>query len=141
MIKQSTANSILKTFFAQATSVSVLPSKCYIALSTTTPNADGSNFTEPEIGSATGYTRSLLGINGQSATYIMGTPSEGAISNTKTIFFPKAETSWGTVTYFGLFADETGGTPVFWGALDTPVEVLASYVPIFTPGEFSISLA
>lgn len=141
MIKQSTANNILRTFFAQSTSVSVLSNKCYIALSTTTPDTDGSNFTEPTIGSTTGYQRALLGIYNQSATYIMGTPSNGSITNSKTIFFPKAETSWGTITYFGLFSDETDGTPVFWGELNEPVEVLASYVPIFTPGEFTISLA
>ena len=44
-------------------------SNCYIALSTTAPNADGTNFTEPL--TSAGYARSIIGLSGTSATQVM----------------------------------------------------------------------
>jgi len=71
-------------------------SSCYIALSTTTPSADGSNFTEPA--SSAGYARVLIGSYSQAATQVMTTPSNGETENSTIIFFPEATSSWGTVT-------------------------------------------
>ena len=114
-------------------------SNCYIALSTTAPNADGTNFTEPS--SSAGYARSIIGLSGTTATQVMSAPSAGATSNTSIIFFPEATDSWGTVTYFGLYSSQTGGNLVLYGTLTNPIAVAANYVPLFRVGNFSLTLS
>lgn len=114
-------------------------SNCYIALSTTAPNADGTNFTEPL--SSAGYARSIIGLSSTSATQVMSSPSGGATSNTSIIFFPEATASWGTVTHFGLFTSQTGGSLVLYGTLTNPIAVAANYVPLFRVGNFSLTLS
>lgn len=111
---------------------------CYMGLSTTTPNANGSNFTEPS--GTLGYARSVIGISGQSATQVMGNPSNGSVSNTDIIFFPEATGSWGTITHFGLFTAASGGQLIVYGALTTPITVAANYVPLFRAGNFTLTL-
>jgi len=138
MIVTNVANNILKCLFGQQSSVS-LASTCYIGLSTTTPDSDGSNFTEPA--STTGYLRSLLGNSSNSVTYLMATPSDGSTKNNNIIFFPEATEGWGTVTHFGIFSAKTGGTPIFWGALTASVAVPTGYIPIFRVGSLSVSLS
>jgi hypothetical protein len=114
-------------------------SNCYIALSTTAPNADGTNFTEPL--SSAGYARSIIGLSSTSATQVMSSPSGGATSNTSIIFFPEATASWGTVTHFGLFTSASGGNLVLYGTLTNPIAVAANYVPLFRVGNFSLTLS
>ncbi|HHT53317.1 MAG TPA: hypothetical protein GX011_00020 [Clostridiales bacterium] len=114
-------------------------SNCYIALSTTAPNADGTNFTEPL--TSAGYARSIIGLSGTSATQVMSSPSGGATSNTSIIFFPEATASWGTVTHFGLFTSASGGNLVLYGTLTNPIAVAANYVPLFRVGNFSLTLS
>ena len=58
MITRNTANKILEGFFGRQGNFS-LASTCYIGLSTTTPDAAGSNFSEPS--SSSGYARVMLG--------------------------------------------------------------------------------
>jgi len=111
---------------------------CYMGLSTSTPNADGTNFTEPS--STLGYARSVIGISGQSATQVMGNPSNGSVSNTDIIFFPEATSAWGTITHFGLFTAASGGTLIVYGALTSPITVSANYVPLFRVGNFTLTL-
>ena len=119
------------------TSNGLLPN-CYIALSTTEPSADGTNFTEPS--SVNGYARAIIGLNGQAATQVMGNPVNGSITNADIIFFPEATASWGTITHFGLFTAATGGTMMVYGALTTPITVGANYVPLFRVGNFTLTL-
>jgi hypothetical protein len=114
-------------------------SNCYIALSTTAPNADGTNFTEPL--SSAGYARSIIGLSSTSATQVMSSPSGGATSNSSIIFFPEATASWGTVTHFGLFTSASGGNLVLYGTLTNPIAVAANYVPLFRVGNFSLTLS
>ena len=114
-------------------------SNCYIALSTTSPNSDGSNFTEPA--TASGYARSIIGLSGTSATQVMSAPASGASSNSSIIFFPEATSSWGTVTHFGLYTAATGGSLVLYGTLTNPITVAANYVPLFRVGNFSLTLS
>jgi len=126
MITTNLANALLKYLFGQTKTVDYTDytsstdyAKCYIGLSTTTPKADGSNFTEPNPDS-TGYSRQQICI-GKSAdtitwTNFMTIPGEttdkagkiinGIISNTKEITFneSKSESPY-TVTYFGIFHD------------------------------------
>lgn len=112
---------------------------CYMALSTTTPNADGTNFTEPS--ATTGYARTVIGLYNQSATQVMNDPVNGTTSNKDIIFFPEASATWGTITYFGLYTAATGGQLILYGALSSPITVAANYVPLFRAGNFSLTLA
>ena len=82
MITQNTANSILNAFFGRS-QYATLASTCYIGLSTTTPDANGNNFTEPA--SETGYSKVLIGNYNQSNTMLMDAASEGTISNSSNI--------------------------------------------------------
>lgn len=135
------SNTASNTYLRQIcgkTSSTNLGSTCYMGLSTTTPNADGTNFTEPS--ASNGYARSLIGLSSQSATQVMGAPVNGTITNTGIIFFPEATASWGTITYFGLFSAETGGDLILYGALSNSVSVPATYVPIFKANNFSLTL-
>ena len=63
-------------------------SSCYLALSSTTPNQDGTNFTEPS--STAGYARAVVGLSSQSATQVMSPPVNGTTQNKEIIFFPEA---------------------------------------------------
>lgn len=138
MITRNTANKILEGFFGRQGNFS-LASSCYIGLSTTTPDAAGSNFSEPS--SSSGYARVMLGTQGQSNTYVMDAAVNGSICNTSNIiFFPEATASWGTVTHFGLFSSKTGGTPILWGALSSSISIPSGYIPIFRAGALTVSL-
>lgn len=129
------AQNALKGFLGQ-TGAPIL-FRCYMGLSTTTPSSDGSNFTEPD--AAAGYARALIGIDGQSGTQLMEVEGASA-ANDQIIFFPEATSTWGTVTYFGLFSAASGGVPLIYGALSSSVSVPANYVPLFRVGSFTLSL-
>ena len=79
------SNQLLRMLIGQNSSSLPTGSNCYIALSTTTPSADGTNFTEPN---KNGYARVLIGTYNSSATYKMNTPASGTTSNKEAIFFP-----------------------------------------------------
>ena len=129
MIVRSKANAILSGLFPNGSSGGT-----YIGLSTTTPNENGGNFTEPTVGSTTGYKRAKV--------EVMGTPSDGQIQNTDIIFFPESlGDGWGTITHFGLFSAQTGGTPYFWGELTgSSVQIPAGYIPIFRADALIVGL-
>jgi len=152
MITTNLANALLKYLFGQTKTVDYTDytsstdyAKCYIGLSTTTPKADGSNFTEPNPDS-TGYSRQQICI-GKSAdtitwTNFMTIPGEttdkagkiinGIISNTKEITFneSKSESPY-TVTYFGIFHEEAAntGTPLYFHPLTKENETTHVHEP------------
>jgi hypothetical protein len=128
---------LFKMIFGQSSSNTLLGT-CYLGLSTTEPATDGSNFTEPA--SSTGYARSLLGQSSTPNTYLMGTTTSFTEENTSIIYFPEATSTWGTVTHWGLFTSQSGGTPLFYGELTTPVEVPANYVPLFRTQAFTMTI-
>jgi hypothetical protein len=86
-----------------------LPSKYYIGLSTTAPNINGTNVTEP---SGSGYTRMEL--------TSLGAPSSGVVTNTAAIDFPESTASWGTATHFVIYDALTNGNLLQYGPLSTP---------------------
>lgn len=133
------SNTLLKQMTGKESSSGILYN-CYMGLSTTTPNADGTGFTEPA--ASTGYARARIGLSGTPATQVMGNPSNGSITNTSIIYFPIALANYGdAVTYFGLFTAETGGTLMIYGALTSPVTVLKDYVPLFNTSNFTMTLS
>ena len=113
-------------------------SNCYMALSSTAPSPDGTNFTEPS--SASGYARAIVGLYSQTATQTMTSPTEGVTQNKDIIFFPEATVAWGTLTHFGLYSSPTGGSLILYGELTTPINVALNYVPLFRVGNFSLNL-
>lgn len=100
------------------------PGNLSIALSTTTPDADGNNVTEP---SGNGYAR------------VATTPAEwdrnsnpNEMTNNVRKDFPEATGPWGTITHFVLY-DNT--TPIGWGALTASQAVTTGQQPYFNAGE------
>lgn len=120
-IVTSQANSILNSIFNK---------EHYIALSMTTPTATGSNFTEPA--SATGYRRMQLSQ--------MGTAENGLIKNKDYFLLFEAQSDIGTVSHFGVFAGEDSNTPIYWGELDTPLNITEGKVPVIRVGDLKIGL-
>ena len=153
MITTNKANDILKLFFGQSKSLTA-SGNCYLALSTTTPNADGSNFSEPYTdaeGNDTGYARVQININeAQQYTNKMSVPTDGAIVNNMEITFPEALVNYpADVTHFGVFDVKEGGTPLYTHALTTavepytaqPVSIEAGEVLLFRQGALSLAFA
>ena len=99
-----------------------------IGLSTTAPNADGSNITEPTGGS---YAR----VNYAGS---MDTPSGNSVTNDEIIYFPETTGSWGTVTHYVLF---NGNTPIIGGPLSQSVNIPSGYVPLIRVGQLNLSVA
>lgn len=103
----------------------------YIGLSTTEPNANGGNFSQPS--STTGYERVRFGE--------VDTSKAAQIANKNIIFFNETlNGGYGTITHFGLFESKTASTPFFVGALNAPLTVGEGYVPIFRAHQLVIGL-
>lgn len=86
-----------------------LPAKYYIGLSTTAPNINGTNVTEP---AGSGYARMELNN--------LSTPSGGVVTNTVSIDFPESTASWGTATHFVIYDALVNGNLLQYGPLSTP---------------------
>ncbi len=87
----------------------------YIGLSTTAPNREGKNVTEPP--ESAGYARMPL-------TSRMEYPSLGFSQNNEIIYFPEATASWGTCTHYVIFAGSAtnqNALVLAYGALDNPI--------------------
>lgn len=85
----------------------------YIGLSTTDPGSDGTGFTEPVGGAYARQSSTNDATNWPSA-------SSGQKTNGALIQYPQATAAWGTISHWGIFLADTGGSPVAWGELDTP---------------------
>lgn len=86
------------------------PATVYVGVSTTTPNDDGSNFSEPS-----GYSYARVTVINNTTNW--PNASSGLKKNGADIAFPTATGSWGTVTHFALFDDPTAGNMLLWGPL------------------------
>jgi hypothetical protein len=102
-------NELLASFTGQANDYG---SSVYIGLSSTKPNADGTNITEPTTG---GYKRALIGAYNQELTQAFDNITNdtgNTIKNTKYIYFDRSTGGWKakeededflTLQYFVLF--------------------------------------
>jgi hypothetical protein len=123
-------------------------SRVYLGLSSTAPNHDGTNITEPSGG---GYGRVLVGLNGTSETYKFGSASADgkSISNSSEIYFPESTGSWGpALTHFVFYNSATAkdaASVIAYGPLTdegepTPVTVSAEKtVVMFRPGKLVVA--
>lgn len=110
MVFTDFSNKLAKYIFLGASDVQ-LPATYYLGLSTTTPNADGTNITEPT--SESGYERKqMTGLSD---------PVDGVVSNADVIEYVEATADYGTITH-AVFFDEAGN-PCFASELLMPVEV------------------
>jgi hypothetical protein len=142
MITDYAANRILSAMFGKTSSAQI-GSTCYLGLSSTQPNKSGGNVTEP---SGNGYARVLVGIAGQSATQMMGNPSESKITNDKEIHFNAATGSWGILTYAVVYDAATGGTLLASGRIlnsggaETSITPTANSVVVLKVGSLDFSI-
>lgn len=113
MINVSMADEILKLITGTTTSSTLTSTgKCYLGFSSTTPNADGTNFTEPDKTTYPSYRRVQLNIREASQyTNLWGSVANGTVSNAKEITSAECKEAggWPTFTHFGIFGQETGG--------------------------------
>lgn len=109
----------------------------YIGVSSTTPDDDGSNFTEPSTGA---YARvSTVAADWGAAT---GT-APVTKSNTATKTFPTATATWlagVNLTWFGIFEASSGGTPIATGLLTVAKPVMNGDTPSFGAGTMVLKL-
>ena len=99
------------------------PATIYVGLSTTPPNADGSNITEP-VGN--GYSRFAIPNDTAHWRLASGQPATGdRQSNQQAFNFPQVTADWGTVTHLVMYDAPSGGNFLGWGQLDTPRNMVA----------------
>ncbi len=120
-VTKNYANTMLTNLFSSA----------YIGLSTTTPNVDGTGYTEPSGG---GYARVAASTGSFNAT-------DGAVTNRNYLYFPEAVADWGTITHICVF-DGTGTSARlrYFGALTEAKAVSIHSVPLFRPSSINISV-
>lgn len=157
MIHSDYANLFLKLITAKSSHL-IGTGKCYLGLSTTAPNADGTNFTEPDASSYPSYERIQLAIS-EALEYTdkWGIISDGTVSNTEEFTSRECleEDGWPECSYFGIFDCKTGGTPMVSGLLrdpngeldeatglypEMPLKVAVNQVAVFRAGTLQLSL-
>ena len=110
------------------------PSTWYVALSTTAPNEDGTNVSEP---SDANYARQGLDTGASSE---WSDPSGGgSTDNTGELAWPAADTGFGTIGWIVLYDAVSGGNPWFWTALQSSVTVGAGEVFRFPAGDLDVA--
>ena len=155
MITRTKAASLLTQLWCNPGSGNTQTQYYYLGLSTTTPNPDGTNFTEPVIpNGATDASGDPITVNEYKRVSLEGhiqVPTttnnnttvvlNGIIENKDAIMFPEAENySWGTITHFGIFTASSGGTPIFYGELSSSVTIPQNYIPVFRKSKLKIGL-
>ena len=109
-------------------------SSTWVCLSTTTPDENGDNFTEPS--PAYGYERQQFG---GVLTHISGQVANGSI-----IFLFEATGDCGSITHVGLAKSSNptidSGKPFLVAQLSSPLTVGVGYVPLIRAKQFIVGL-
>lgn len=103
------------------------PATWYWGLSTTPPNDDGSNFTEPSGGS---YARVSYTNNSTNFPAATTTSGRSVKRNGAAVTWPNPTGTWGVVGWWGLFTASSGGTPDFTQALDATIAPKSGNTPV-----------
>ena|ERR1700742_570042 len=103
------------------------PATWYLALSTTQPNDDGTNFTEPVGGS---YAR--VAVVNNSTNFPAAVTNAGVTTKSlaTTQSFPTPTGLWGLQLYYGWFKLSTGDTVRFFNPLDVPITIQSGNTPV-----------
>lgn len=126
----------------------------YIGLHTAangkTPQPDGSDFDEPALPEGiTDEDGNPITENEYRRVKVHSTENgkklsdavEGIIKNIQAIMFEEAtHYGWGNITHLGIFEEETGGNPIFWGELKQAKEIPAGYIAVFRKNKMMIGL-
>lgn len=102
----------------------------WFGLSTTAPNSDGTNVTEPTVGA---YARTNTTL--QSRFNISGASPTLATNTGGAIVWPQATASWGTPTHWVVYDASTGGNLAYYGEISNPTEVVNGLQPRFATGD------
>lgn len=103
------------------------PATWFLGLSTTTPNNDGSGFTEPTIGAYARVSVTNNVTNFPAASTVDGVTSK---TNGTKLTFVNPTGTWGAILAYGWFLASTGGTPEYWNPLDASVTVRNGNTPV-----------
>lgn len=103
-------------FGSGATSYS--PATWYLGLSTSTPNDDGTNFSEPTGGAYARVAATNNVTNFPAAQTVGGNTTK---TNGAKLTFPNPTNNWGSLTYYGWFTSASGGVPEYSNPLDTTI--------------------
>lgn len=113
------------------------PATWYLGISTTVPNDDGTNFTEP-VGGA--YARVAITNNATSFPASTTVNNDTVKSNGIKFTFPNPTGVWGNIVYYGFFTAASGGTPEYSNPLDAAVTVRSGNTPVeFDIGQLQMS--
>ena len=107
------------------------PANIHVALYTVSPGEDDTG-TEVTGGSYARVSTTNDATNWPAAV-------DGSKQNGTEISFPTPTDSWGTVTHFGLRTAATGGTLLYYGALDTPQAIASGNIVRFPVGSLTIT--
>lgn len=123
----------------------------YVGLSSTKPDVDGSNVTEPN---AISYKRQTLCSGGSSSTkFGTNTPTENGskVATKETIYFAETYNNdteevedWGELNYVCMFTKQTGGNLIAYQELPNPIHPGAdgqASVALIRKGDLSIEIA
>jgi uncharacterized membrane protein len=134
-----TCQALLNSLFGKTSNFGALASAptIYVGLSSTAPNEDGSNITEPSGGS---YARvSTAASDWNAAT----NADPSVLDNANPISFTQATADWlsgSNLTHFVLFDDPTGGNFLGGGALNTAKAVTNGDTAEFAAGDLNTEL-
>lgn len=103
------------------------PATWYVGITTTTPNDDGTGFTEPVGGS---YARVAKTNNSTNFPAASTTSGRTVKKNGTAITFPNPTGSWGSIFGLGFFTASSGGTPELTQLLDDPITVASGNTPV-----------
>lgn len=109
-----------------------VPHCYYVGLSSSAPNVDGTNVTEP---AAAEYSRVQVD---NSADF--GTADDHCtVSNNKRLQFPESQTAWGSFLYYVIYDEPTGGNLLMYGQLAAVIAIPERTIIALPPGSLKIT--
>lgn len=124
-------NRVLDLNFGQT--AYTVPTTYYFGLSTTTIQIDGTGATEPSGGA---YARVALTNNKTN----WGVAANASLTNSTAVQFPESTSSWGTITYVGMWDAASAGN-IWWFDVLTPARTVASATTVlFAIGAITVQM-
>lgn len=103
------------------------PATWYLGMSTTTPNEDGTGFTEPVGGS---YAR--VAVTNNTTSFPAATTVSGDTTKVNGVkfTFPNPTGNWGALGHYGWFLASSGGTPEYTNPFDAAITAKSGNTPV-----------